>query len=575
MRDHASNEAINSLLPHPDNFLLLHQHLALAALVPDTDVTHTAINSGPWSDPATWINGIVPGNAARVFIPAGVVVTVDGIHTTPLKTVRVDGTLRFDPSIDTELWVDTLVGKASGTFEMGTETQPVAADKTARLVIGSDGPIDRAWDPFAVSRGLVFSGVVSIFGAEKTPWLPLAMPPMAGHTTLQLASSPVGWAPGDKIVVAGTNATAHEDEVRQIISVNASTITIDALVFDHSVPRSDLQVHVANLDRNAVIESESRSLVERGHVMFHHDAVVHIGYAAFQDLGRTDKSRFVNNSAVDRNGVLAAGTGTNQVGRYPVHFHRQGIEDDGAPAMVRGTVVSGSPGWGFVNHSSNVVFEDNVACDVGGAGFVNEAGNEIGAYRNNIASECGVMDWVRILDEIFRTLATAASDFGFREPRVSKSRETSPQATMRTGSRSTTTASSKRICISDYKRTVPLMLERKPCSRPKTWSIPPSLKALSQSGSDLLRSQEFITTHLMRLGSVPNFGRRCLSIELQGKRVYTAILCYGTTLVALPPLTSTIRLCGILTLSGTRIIQAAWGCADPKTKSLRTSRTRT
>jgi hypothetical protein len=44
-----------------------------------------------------------------------------------------------------------------------------------------------------------------------------------------------------------------------------------------------------------------------------------------------------------------------------------------------------SPGWGYVNHSSHVAFENNVAYNVHGSGFVTEAGNEIGVFRRNFA----------------------------------------------------------------------------------------------------------------------------------------------------------------------------------------------
>src|SRR5207248_6298728 len=52
---------------------------------------------------------------------------------------------------------------------------------------------------------------------------------------------------------------------------------------------------------------------------------------------------------------------------------------------VRGCVVVNSPGWGFVNHSSNIDMEDNVAFNVAGAAFVTEAGDEIGSFRRNLA----------------------------------------------------------------------------------------------------------------------------------------------------------------------------------------------
>jgi hypothetical protein len=52
---------------------------------------------------------------------------------------------------------------------------------------------------------------------------------------------------------------------------------------------------------------------------------------------------------------------------------------------VVGTVINGSPGWGEVNHSSNVAFSDNVAWHVYGASFVTEAGDETGSFVHNLA----------------------------------------------------------------------------------------------------------------------------------------------------------------------------------------------
>jgi hypothetical protein len=47
--------------------------------------------------------------------------------------------------------------------------------------------------------------------------------------------------------------------------------------------------------------------------------------------------------------------------------------------------VANSPGWGYVNHSSHVELEENVAYNVHGAAFVTEAGDEIGSFRRNLA----------------------------------------------------------------------------------------------------------------------------------------------------------------------------------------------
>src|SRR5262249_33853914 len=125
-----------------------------------------------------------------------------------------------------------------------------------------------------------------------------------------------------------------------------------------------------------------------GHVMFMHTDQETIAYADFLNLGRTDKSQPLNNAQLGADGRVIPGTGTNQVGRYALHFHRDywpGLSDGDPPILVLGNYEAGSPGWGYVNHSSNVDFEQNVAFNNFGAAFATEAGNEIGTFNANLA----------------------------------------------------------------------------------------------------------------------------------------------------------------------------------------------
>ena len=380
--DRRQDESINSNIPHADNPAKLAEHFALFALVAYDSVTHTAIASGDWTDAAIWENGVVPGNDANVLIGAGVTVTIDSSIATTFRTVRVDGTLRFSTGSNSELRVDTLVVDVGGLLEIGTEANPIASDVTARIVIADRGEIDRVWDPFDFSRGVISHGRATIHGDAKTSQAALATAPQAGATELQLASIPVNWSVGDRLVIAGARFGEHEE--RQILSINGSTVTVAPLDFDHTPPQADLQIHAANVTRNVVIESENPDPDHRGHVMFMHSRGVDVNFAAFQSVGRTDKTQVANDSVVE-DGVLVAGTGTNQRGRYAVHFHRNGTANDGNPATVHGSVVTDSLGWGYVNHSSFVEFTDNVAIDVDGAAFVTEAGNEIGTFSGNLA----------------------------------------------------------------------------------------------------------------------------------------------------------------------------------------------
>ena len=178
--DFKAGEKVDSLMPHADTPALQREHLTLFQLVRYDQVTNYAIKSGNWSDPSIWVNGVVPGDGARVLIPIGVNVQVDAQIPARLFTVRVDGNLTFDTTHNTELKVDTMVVSGSGTFTMGTATNPIAAGVTARLLITDNGPIDRTWDPFGISRGLISHGQVTIEGAAVASYSALMGSASAG-----------------------------------------------------------------------------------------------------------------------------------------------------------------------------------------------------------------------------------------------------------------------------------------------------------------------------------------------------------------------------------------------------------
>jgi hypothetical protein len=179
-------------------------------------------------------------------------------------------------------------------------------------------------------------------------------------------------------------------------------------------------VEIANLSRNIIIQSEDPyHTMARGHTMFMHSDNVNIAGVGFYGLGRTDKRTVVDDPQLYTKdlidtlnqanpnpatqipytmiGQLVPGTGLNPRGRYAVHFHRAGIDETDAtdpndpvlksttPAEVQDSVVADSPGWGYVNHTSYVNFDNDVAFNVVGASFVTEAGNEIGRFQGDLA----------------------------------------------------------------------------------------------------------------------------------------------------------------------------------------------
>ena len=379
------------------------EHAAVMALVDYAAVTHTAVRSGDWNNAATWDHGI-PGEGANVLIPIGANVRVDSVQSQgELRTVRVDGKLEFAPTVNTLLMVDTLVVDPRGTLQIGTAANPIAAHVTAQIIVADRGPIDTAWDPRLFSRGIVSHGTVSMFGADTTSFVELAQQPRAGNTQLLLAETPIGWEAGDRLVLTGADSYGKQDEALVIRSISGRTVTLTtALKYDHMPPRVGLSVYVGNTTRNIRISSETiADITRRGHVMFMHAPSVQIHDAEFFELGRTNKLKRLDNALVDINGVLVPGTGTNQVGRYSVHFHRTGVEHGSSAAVIEGSSVSGDPGWAMVNHSSHVDMLGNIVYDVVGAAFVTEVGDEVGSFRGNIAIHSeGSSDSIRSRENI-------------------------------------------------------------------------------------------------------------------------------------------------------------------------------
>jgi hypothetical protein len=358
----------------------------LFQLVRYSQVTNYAVASGAWSDPNTWSDGVVPTNGARVLIPIGLEVTVNQVATARLTSVRVDGTLKFSTTANSELRVDTVVVAHTGRFEMGSTAAPIPANVTAKLLIIDNGVIDRVADPFGIGRGLISHGSVSMVGSAVTSYVALNGPIAAGQNWLDLPSLPTGWRVGDSIVLAGTTSGADQNGVRQIIAISGNRIYLSqAFSYTHVAASASYQLHVANTTRNVSISSESSVIDRRGHVMFMQNEDVNIANAGFYKLGRTNKLVPINDSVVNASWQLQAGTGTNQRARYAVHFHRTGIVEDGTSAKISGSAVVDSPGWGFVNHSSYVDMTGNVAFDVHGAAFATEVGDEIGSFVGNIA----------------------------------------------------------------------------------------------------------------------------------------------------------------------------------------------
>jgi hypothetical protein len=355
--------------------------------------TVTSKSSGAWSDPATWSTGKPPAANDKVTISAGHTITYDAVSDAALACIEVRGTLAFRTDRNTRLIVVTLMVLEDAALEVGSSTSPIAANVTAEVTI-ADRPFDPELDPSQAGNGIVAFGKVTMHGAMKNPtFVRFGQEPRAGVTNLVFEQPVEGWKAGDTLVIpdtrqlaaneSGRNYRSQSERVR-IASISRSGVTLEApLAFDHKGGRNaagkvELLPHVGNLTRNVVVRSENPEGA-RGHVLFSSRAEVDLRYVEFRELGRT-RMGMLNNTLTDSEG-RARRLGTNQIGRYSVHFHHtfgpKQTPANGYQFTVVGNAIDGSPKWGLVVHRSHYgLIRDNVVYNTRGAGIVTEDGTE-------------------------------------------------------------------------------------------------------------------------------------------------------------------------------------------------------
>lgn len=367
-----------------------------------------SVRSGAWSDAAVWSNGVVPGHDARIKIVSGDTVTYDVASDTRIDCIEIeDGAhLTFATDRSTRLLAHVVMLLPGGALTIGSAADPIADDVTAEMVFRGDTPLATGTvaspgvDPAQYGRGLVGFGTVRVHGRpmDRT-FLRLAQEPRAGDSTLELEAAPVGWRRGDTLIVPDTrqipftkNRTyVSEAEEVEIASVDGSTVVLTApLAYDHKGPRDafgnagpteqSMLPHVGNLTRNVSFRSEDPSTNDqRGHVQFFHRADLDIRFAAFVDLGRTTIAD-LDNTTFSGDG-LPTRIGTNQVGRYSLHFHHvwgpENPTDTGYQLHAIGNALVGMNKWGMTVHDTHYgLFRDNVFYDGRGSALATEDGNE-------------------------------------------------------------------------------------------------------------------------------------------------------------------------------------------------------
>lgn len=358
---------------------------------------------------------------SRLIVPAGATVELDAASS--YDYIEVSGTLRASRTRNTTLTFTHLIVMPGGVLDIGTTADPIPCAVRVLFVI-RNVPIDTAIDPYQWGNGLVNFGRQSRVGCNKTAFLDTIGSLPKGATSITLSSAPVGWQPGDELLIPdtaqpvlsnGAFVRARRETTVTIAAVNGPVVTLSkGLDFDHNDltdPNGAAVLHprVANLTRNVVLQSENQ-FGTRGHT-----ADVGMGtswdieYNQLLGLGRT--------RAIPLDSTQLPHIGTNQIGKYAEHHHHV---DSALGSVDIGNVYQGNPNttkWAISVHAtSDALVQDCIEVDFPGAGFVTEDGDEArNVFRHNLAAYSvgnhNVQDNIELVD--FQTACPGCAGNGF------------------------------------------------------------------------------------------------------------------------------------------------------------------
>jgi hypothetical protein len=428
--------------------------------------------SGPWSAPATWEGGQVPGAGARVQVRTGHTVTYDAASDQVIRSIHVAGTLTFARDRNTRLDVGLIKiqpgddarengfdceahlrepdpGQSRPALEVGTPEDPIPPGHTALIRLAVVDGLDRETCPAIVCCG----GRMDFHGAPLSrTWVKLGATVNAGlvgkpgagaaggDTAVRLAEPVTGWRVGDRVLVTTTGSrdrinTASNagptkgkgpvsnariglrpgpgippalTEERTIRAIDGDRLTLDQPLTYRHQGEGDYRGEVADLSRNVVVESADPDR-GRGHTMYHRHSAGAISYAEFRHLGKE--------------GVL---------GKYPIHIHLAGDTMRGGYVLGASVWDSGNR-WVTVHGTDYFIVRDCVGYRSVGHGYYLEDGSEVfNVFDRNLAVQAFAGKplpgqflpfdhndgagfwWANSLNTFTRNVAVECDRYGFR-----------------------------------------------------------------------------------------------------------------------------------------------------------------
>ncbi len=319
----------------------------------------SAVESGLWSDPATW-GGTVPAAGDIVSIAAGMDVVLDA-DTPALHGITLDGSLSFSDDADVELTTEWVLLR--GTLAAGSEAEPHTANATIILTDTVPGEnINGMGD-----RGILLAGgTLSLHGDRENSWTKLARTAEAGATGIEVLDAS-GWRVGDEIVLASTDYNPRQAETRTIAAIDGNAVSFDGpleyMHFGQITYDVDERGEVGLLTRNIKVQASADAEESwfGGHIMA------------------------MDGSTMTVSGVELTRMGQHlELARYPIHWH---INGDVAGQYIRNSAIHDTYNRCVTVHGTdNLRVENNVTYNTVGHCFFLEDGIETGnAFVGNLA----------------------------------------------------------------------------------------------------------------------------------------------------------------------------------------------
>jgi len=358
-----------------------------------TNCPHLWTNTSNWHNPAIWSGGAIPTNGSNINIPANTAVLVASCSIDPSFvfgniTIPVGSALILG---DASIAISASGFTVAGAFLVGSPTCRLRNSLSITLYGSRDAqPLPAP----SVVKGIAVTGQIDIHGMQYFPtWSRLAMTARVNDTVIFIQDV-VNWQAGQSIFITTTEIKDsrdwHRNEVRNIVSVQLTTLgtSVAAITVDEPLSYlhyggSEYQAEVGLLTRNILVQGDA----------FNSEATDNQNASCTDSTGAgstypcTDQflTGFGGHVQVMTVGAIGRFSGvelyrmgqTNQLGRYPLHFHLLNQTNNGS-AFGQDCSVHHSFFRCYVIHGTHgALYTQNTAYDaIGSCFYLSEDGVE-------------------------------------------------------------------------------------------------------------------------------------------------------------------------------------------------------